>query len=145
MFSAEKSFQKKGCFKVVDQEVQKLLEQNFVTKVPPEQIDHGKPEWYLPLQAVFTPERTTKVRLVFDSSSKGHDGLSLNDHLEKGPNFINSLLDVLAAWRWDEVAFTGDVRKMFNQVLVHPDDQIYHRFLWRNKINDSPTVYHGSD
>ena len=141
MFSAEKSFQKKGCFKVVDQEVQKLLEQNFVTKVPPEQIDHGKPEWYLPLQAVFTPERTTKVRLVFDSSSKGHDGLSLNDHLEKGPNFINSLLDVLAAWRWNEVAFTGDVKKMFNQVLVHPDDQVYHRFLWRNKTTETPTVY----
>ena len=141
MFSAEKSFQKKGCFKVVDQEVQKLLEQNFVTKVPLDQIDHGKPEWYLPLQAVFTPERTTKVRLVFDSSSKGHDGLSLNDHLEKGPNFINSLLDVLAAWRWNEVAYTGDVKKMFNQVLVHPDDQVYHRFLWRNKTTESPTVY----
>ena len=26
MFSSEKSFQKKGCFEVVDQEVQKLLE-----------------------------------------------------------------------------------------------------------------------
>ena len=141
MFSAEKSFQKKGCFKVVDEEVQKLLEQNFVTKVPPEQIDHGKPEWYLPLQAVFTPEKTTKIRLVFDSSSKGHDGLSLNDFLEKGPNFINSLVDVLAAWRWNEVAFTGDVRKMFNQILVHPDDQVYHRFLWRSKTSDSPTVY----
>lgn len=52
MFSAKKSFQKKGCFKVVDEEVQKLLEQNFVTKAPPQEIDHGKPEWYLPLQAV---------------------------------------------------------------------------------------------
>ena len=40
-----------------------------------------------------------------------------------GPNFINSILDVLTAWRLDEVAFTGDVRKMFNQILVHPDDQ----------------------
>ena len=110
-------------------------------KVPPEQIDHGKPEWYLPLQAVFTPERTTKVRFVFDSSSKGHDGLSLNDYLEKGPNFINSLFDVLAAWRWNKVAFTGDVHKMFNQILAHPEDQVYHRFLWGSTTNDSPTVY----
>jgi len=69
---------------------------------------------------VFTPERTTKVELVYDSSSKGHDGLSLNDHLDKSPNFINSLLDVLAAQRRNEVAFTGDGRNMFNQVLVHP-------------------------
>ena len=141
MYSAEKSFQKKECFKVVDEEVQKLLDQGFVIKVPPEQVDHSKPEWYLPLQAVFTPEKTTNVRLVFDSSSKGHDGLSLNDHLEKGPNYINSLPNVLTAWRWDEVAYTGDVRKMFNQILVHPDDQVYHRFLWRSKPSDPPSVY----
>ena len=141
MLSAERGFMKKGCFEVVKEEVQKLLDQNFITMIPPEQIAHDKPEWYLPLQAVFTPERTTKVRLVFDSSSKGHDGLSLNDYLEKGPNFINSLLDVLAAWRWDEVAFTGDVRKMFNQILVHPEDQVYHRFLWRSNTRDKPTVY----
>ena len=63
----------------------------------PEKIDQDQPAWYLLLQAVFTPERTTKVRLVFDSSSKGHDGLSLNDYLEKGPNFINNLFDVLTA------------------------------------------------
>lgn len=66
-----------------------------------------------------------KVRLVFDSSSKGHNGLSLNYHLEKGPNYINSLPNVLAAWRWDEVAYAGDIRKMFNQVLVHPDDKVF--------------------
>ena len=83
MLSAERGFMKKGCFEVVKEEVQKLLDQNFITMIPPEQIAHDKPEWYLPLQAVFTPERTTKVRLVFDSSSKGHDGLSLNDYLEK--------------------------------------------------------------
>ena len=110
-------------------------------KVSPDQIDHSKPEWYLPLQAVFTPERTTKVRLVFDSPSKGHDGLSLNHYLEKGPNYINSLPDALASWRWNEVAFIGDIRKMFNQILVHPDDQVFHRFLWRSKISTSPTLY----
>ena len=119
-----------------------MLDQNFITKIPPEQITHDKPEWNLPCkQSLITPERTTKVQLVFDSSSKGHDGLSLNDYLEKGPNFINSLLDVLRAWRWDKVVFTGDVRKMFNQILVHPDDQVYHRFLWRSNICDKPNVY----
>ena len=141
MYSAEKSFKKKNCYEIVSEEVQKLLGQDFVCKVPPEQVDHNEPEWYLPLQAVFTPEKTTKVRLVFDSSSRGHDGLSLNDHLEKGPNYINSLPNVLTGWRWDEVAYAGDVRKMFNQVMVHPDDQVYHRFLWRNSTNEAPSVY----
>ena len=30
---------------------------------------------------------------------------------------------------------------MFNQILVHPDDQPFHRFLWRDKPTEKPTVY----
>jgi hypothetical protein len=52
---------------------------------------------YLPMHAVFTPERTTKIRLVFNASAKGEDELSLNDHLEKGPNYINDLTSVIMA------------------------------------------------
>lgn len=68
-------------------------------------------------------------------------GLSLNDYLEKGPNYINSLPNVRKAWRWDEYAYSGDIRKMFNQVLVHPDDQVFHRFLWRENQYQPPIVY----
>lgn len=49
MQSAEKSFQRKECFAIVNDEVQKLLEQDFVMKVPTEELDHSQPEWYLPL------------------------------------------------------------------------------------------------
>lgn len=98
MQSAEKSFQRKECFEIVNDEVQKLLQQDFVIKVPTGEVDHSQPEWYLPLQAVFTPERTTKVRLVLDVSSKGHNSLFLNNRLKKGPNYINSLPNVLMAW-----------------------------------------------
>ena len=90
---------------------------------------------------MFTPDKSNKVRLVFDSSSKVHNGLSLNEHLEKGPNYINCLPNVVMAWRWDEVAYSGDVRKMFNQVMVHPSDQVYRGFLWRKDSNDPPIVY----
>ena len=47
----------------------------------------------------------------------------------------------MMAWRLNYVAYTGDVRKMFNQVLVHPDDQVFHRFLWRVKKQEQPKVY----
>ncbi|XP_022788922.1 uncharacterized protein LOC111328701 [Stylophora pistillata] len=111
MYSAEKLFKNKDCFEIVDQEVQKLVDQGFVIKVASDNIDHDQPEWYLRLQAVFTPEKSRQVRLVFDSSCKGYHGLSLNDHLEKGLNYINSLPNVLIAWRWDEVAYAGDIRR----------------------------------
>ena len=78
---------------------------------------------------------------MFDASAKGPRGKSLNEHLEKGPNYINSLPNVLMAWRFDKVAYTGDVRKMFNQVLIHPDDQVFHRFLWRTNESLKPKVY----
>ena len=141
MISSEKTFKRKDCLEVIQDEVQKLLEQGFVKEVPPEQINHETPEWYLQLQAIFTPDRTTKVRLVFDASAQGRDGKSLNDHLEKGPNYINSLSNVFIAWRFDKEAYTGDVRKMFNQVKIHPDDQMFHRFLWRTSDTEQPRVY----
>ena len=141
MISSEKSFKKKYCLEIVEREVQKLLDQDFVVEIPPENVNHDQPEWYLPLQAVFTHDRTTELRLVFDTSAKGPRGKSLNEHLEKGPNYINRLPNVLMAWRFDKVAYTGDVRKMFNQVLIHPTDQVFHRFLWRTNESLTQKVY----
>lgn len=64
MYAADESFQKRECLKIVDEEVQKLVDQGFVVKIPPEEVNHGRPEWYMPLQVVFTPDKSTKVRLV---------------------------------------------------------------------------------
>ena len=87
------------------------------------------------MQALFTPDRTTKRR--FDASAEGKNGKSLNDHLEKGPNYINSFPNVLMAWRFEQVAYTGNMRKMFNQVRIHPDDQVFHRFYNDNDDNNN--------
>ena len=88
-----------------------MLQQDFVNKVPTKEVDHCQLEWYLPLQAPFTPERTTKVCLVFDAPLKHHNSLSLNNHLQNGLNYINSLPYVLMAWRWNKVAYLGDIQK----------------------------------
>ena len=95
------------------------------------------------MQAVLTPDRTTKLRLVYDASAKGQNGKSLNDHLEKEPNYINSLPNVLMAWRFDQVAYaySGDMRVMFNHVRILPDDQVFRRFLWRTNESEQPRVY----
>jgi len=45
------------------------------------------------------------------------------------------------AWRFDKVAYNGDLRKMFNQVMIHPDDQVFNRFLWRTSDSEQPRVY----
>lgn len=63
---------------------------------------------------MFILEKSIKVRFVFDLFFKGYDGFFLNDYLETGLNYINSLFNVLIVWRWDEVGYFGDIRKMFN-------------------------------
>ena len=141
MLSSEKTFKNKKCSNEIQIEVQNLVEQGFVTEIPSNQVDHTKPECYLPVQAVFTPERSTKIRLVFDASAKGPDGKSLNDYLEKGPNYINNIQNVLMAWRWAQVGYCGDLRKMFNQIMLYPKDQIYHRFLFRENSEDGPKMF----
>lgn len=30
---------------------------------------------------------------------------------------------------------------MFNQILVHPEDQVFHRFLWRGDKSETPSVF----
>ena len=125
-----------------NKEIELLVEMGFVKKLCKEEVNLDGPAWYLPHQAVEKPEReTTKLRLVFDSAAQ-YKGICLNDALEKGPNLINDLLQVFLGWREDVIGITGDISKMFNQVLVHPDDQKYHRFLWRNgQSNREPDVY----
>jgi alpha-glucuronidase len=54
---------------------------------------------------------------------------------------FNSLPNVLIAWRLNQVAYAGDIRKMFNQILIHPEDQVFHRFLWRANEEEEPKVY----
>ena len=141
MISSEKPINKKDCLEIVVGEVQKLLDQDLVVEVRPENLNHDQPEWYFPLQAVFTPDRTTKVRLVFHASAKGPRGRLLNKHLENRPNYINRLPNVLMAWCFDKVAYTEDVRKMFNEVLIHPNDQVFHRFLWRTNESLKQKLY----
>ena len=60
MLSSEKTFKRKNCLEDVQVEIQKLLEQEFIVEI--KQVDHNVPEWYLPMQAVLTPDRTTKLR-----------------------------------------------------------------------------------
>jgi hypothetical protein len=61
-----------------------------------------------------------------------YQGPSLNDYWLKGPDLLNSLFGVILRFRENEVAVSGDISKMYHQVLIPQEDQHVHRFLWRN-------------
>jgi hypothetical protein len=56
---------------------------------------------------------------------------------------LNPILGVLLRFRENEVAFVGDVSKMYHQVLVDPVvDAHTNRFLWRGLDNKrEPDIY----
>ena len=85
--------------------------------------------WFLPYHAVLHLHKPEKLRVVFDYVAR-LGGASLNDHLFKEPNFLNSLIGVFIRFCTEEVAVIGDIEQMFHQVFVVPRDKCYLEFLW---------------
>lgn len=92
--------------------------------------------FYLPHHAVMKQSSsTTKLRVVFDGSSKSSTGVSLNEKLDPGPSILQELFSILVRFRKHQIAFAADVEKMFRQVIVHEDDRDYQRVVWREDSN----------
>ncbi|KAF0766842.1 Integrase catalytic domain-containing protein, partial [Aphis craccivora] len=58
---------------------------------------------------------TTKLRVVFDDSTKTGSGVSLNDVLQKGPSIQEELIHILARFRTHNFVVTADIKKMYRQ------------------------------
>ena len=100
--------------------------------------------YFLPHRAVYDPGRvSTKCRVVMDASAKTATGKSLNDCLLPGPPLQQQIAAVELRFRRRKVALIGDCKKMFLQVLVHPDDRPFLRFLWHDPddVHAVPQVY----
>ncbi len=93
-------------------------------------INWNGPVWYVSYLLAPNPHSvTTPVRLVWNSSQKLR-GVSLNDLLMKGPDFLNQIRAVLLRF-WGRVyAALGDIRKMYNSVWLEDREVNLHRFLW---------------
>ncbi|XP_036319287.1 uncharacterized protein LOC118733814 [Rhagoletis pomonella] len=95
---------------------------------------------YLPHHGVGkASSTTTKLRVVFNAARKYSTGVSLNDCLYTGPKLQNDFASILLNWRQYKFAFTGDIEKMYRQILVDREDAELQRIYWRTPTEDSPT------
>jgi len=78
---------------------------------------------------VIKTNSTTKIRLVFDASVVGNNGISLNLCLETGPNLIELIPNILLRFRWRKIEMISDIRKAYLQINVMPEDRDVLRFL----------------
>ena len=97
---------------------------------------------YIPHHEVLRQDRqTTKLRIVYDASSKSKGEVSLNDCLDPGPNLAPLITDVLLRFRMNKVAIIGDIEKAFLNISIDPSQRDLLRFLWVDtKDPNNPTV-----
>lgn len=98
--------------------------------------------YYLPHHAVEKLDSTTtKLRVVFDGSSKTSTGIALNDLLFIGPTLQEDLFSIVTRFRFHKFALTADIAKMYRQVLVDEADTRFQRILWRSNQDEEIKVY----
>ena len=91
---------------------------------------------YLPRRPVIREDKsTTKVRMVFDASSK-IEGPSLNECLYPGSSITESLFGVLLRFRLYRYAFISDIEKAFLHISLAPEHREFARFLWFNEVHN---------
>ena len=116
--------------------IQDQEEKGIIEKVT--ELEQGETVYYMPSQVVVRENaETTKVRMVFDASSKeGKNGTSLNECLHVGPNLTPLLFDILIRFRENNIALVGDIEKAFLNVGIHEADRDCLRFLWVEDVHD---------
>ncbi|XP_062716692.1 uncharacterized protein LOC134292043 [Aedes albopictus] len=108
--------------------------------------------YYLPHHAVLRPgSSSTKCRVVFDASAKSAPtNPSLNEALLVGPVVQSDILSIMIRFRQHRYVFTADIKKMYRQIVVHPEDTHKQRIFWREhpteplKILELLTVTYGT-
>jgi len=93
--------------------------------------------YYLPHHGVIRESSsTTKLRVVFNGSSRTTTGVSLNDLLHTGSKLQVDVFDVLVWFRQFQYVFSSDIEKMYRQIKVHQEDWNFQRIFWINQEKD---------
>ncbi|XP_055633313.1 uncharacterized protein LOC129773693 [Toxorhynchites rutilus septentrionalis] len=99
-------------------------------------LDKGT--YYIPHQAILRPSSsTTKLRVVFDASSKASPSdKSLNDVLQVGGILQSDIFSILLRFRKHRFVFTADISKMYRQIRINPNQTRLQRIFWRSHQDD---------
>ncbi|XP_055941843.1 uncharacterized protein LOC129971891 [Argiope bruennichi] len=99
-------------------------------------------KYVMPHHGVYKADSsTTKLRVVFDASAASTSGVSLNNCLLKGGVVQDDLFSILLRFRKHKVAFTADVKKMYRQIWVNPEQCNFQCILWKTRSSEEPSFY----
>lgn len=97
--------------------------------------------YYIPHHAIIKESISTKLRVVFDASMKTSTGISLNDCQLIGPVVQNDLLSILLRFRQYQFVLVGDIKMMYRQIWIDPQDRHLQRIFWRSSVSEPLQTY----
>ena len=114
-----------------NQEFQKYIDRGGVVKLTKQEIEEYKgPVNYISHHGVIQDSVTTPLRIVTNSSLK-NGTYSLNECLARGPNSLNSMLDISLRFRCHEEGMVFDLTKAYNSLKTGLVEKHLRRFVWR--------------
>lgn len=130
LHQAERQLQKKPQLaKIYNTEVDKLVQAGYIAKLNDDQVCQSSESWYIPHHLV---EHNDKHHIVFNCSFS-YQGQVLNNQLLAGPTLGPCLISVLLRFRQHRVAISGDIKCMFHQVRLLPEDRPLLRFFLQHE------------
>ena len=122
-----------------DRAIAKWLEGGVIRELKDGSLDQG---YYIPHFGVVREDKeTTKLRVVLNCAYKSADGYCINDFFVKGPRVFNDLVNVLILFRGGEIGLMADIKEMFLQLKLRPEDREYIRILFRRYQSKEITIY----
>jgi len=102
---------------------------------PPGRVCH-----YIPHHPIIAPDKTTKIRVVYDGSAKASpNDKCLNDVILKGKRWLSDVVTMLLRFRKNKFAVVADIAKAFHQIAIREEDRDAVRFLWLRDPAKEPT------
>lgn len=101
--------------------------------------DENENVYYIPHHGVVSSD---KFRVVFDASCLTDQNISLNSAQFIGPKLQRDLIEILMRFRRHKVAVSADIKKMFRQIGIHPEQWNLQRIFWRENKNEPLKEYY---
>nr|CAH7729894.1 unnamed protein product [Callosobruchus chinensis] len=108
-----------------------------MTEVTNDEANVGEIEYFMPHHGVLKESScTTKLRVVFNASAPTTTGLSLNDLQMTGPIIQQDLLSIILRFRMRSIVLSSDIKMMYRQVLINPNQRNLQKIVWRSNPNE---------
>ncbi|CAH2006544.1 unnamed protein product [Acanthoscelides obtectus] len=94
-------------------------------------------EYFMPHHGVLKESScTTKLRVMFNASMPTSSGLPLHDLQMTGSIIQQDLFNIIIRFRLRSVVQSSDIKMMYRQVLMNPDQRKLQKIVWRSNPNE---------